>query len=129
MLVVTQARATNTNGQWDDSQYAAWYDAQYSASSGDAQMGQSCCLTADGHPYDSSWTPNADGSVTLDGIGVIIPAYRILDGETVVFYDNTGAKIVRGGPNPTGHPIVWSNSNNLADENTTIYCFSPGALG
>ena len=123
-LHVSGANANNTNGAYDDSPYMAWFAEQYD------QHGGWCCNLADGHRYDGNYTMNPDGTVTLpvtlDGIpyNIVIEAFKVLDGTTSVV---GGA--VRGGPNPTGHAVVWSSSEQLTIDASNIYCFSPGNLG
>ena len=32
----------------------------------------------------------------------------------------------KGGPNPTGHPVVWYSRKFLDANTILIYCFAPG---
>lgn len=113
-----QAKAQNTNGQYDDSKYAAWFGQQYNSHGG------WCCNLADGHRYDGAYSINPDGTVTLQGNpNIIIDAYKVLDGMTTVIDGAT-----RGGPNPTGHAVVWFSGDQPNADGLNIYCFSPGSL-
>ena len=114
------AGATNGNGQYDDSAYAAWFAGQFNKDGG------ACCNLADGERYDGAYTMNPDGTVTLDTAryAIVIEAFKVLDGSQRTMPDGT----IRGGPNPTGHAIVWASSEQLTQDASNIYCFSPGPL-
>ena len=124
-LHVDGANATSLNGQYGNSAYKAWFDRQYN------KHGKECCGLGDGHRYDGAYTLNPDGTVTLpvifDGVryDIVIEAFKVLDGALLKMPDGS----VRGGPNPTGHAIIWSSSEQLAIDASNSYCFSPGNLG
>jgi hypothetical protein len=81
----------------------AWFDNQYSLAGG------WCCRIADGHILsDEEWRSGARGYEVFIG-----GEWRTVEPETM---RNT----VRGGPNPTGHAIVWH------DAGFRIWCFAPG---
>jgi hypothetical protein len=123
---LTPAKAQNTNGKYTDGKYAVWYSKQY------AKNGGWCCDLADGHAYNGNYDPQPDGSVILRGItdatdsatgkpvtkptDITIQAFKVLDG-------------VAGGPNPTGHAVLWSRDPTLLSDAGNIFCFSPGPLG
>ena len=103
MFLVIMAFATTVKAEWKgertDSAQAVWFAAQHN------KHGEWCCDKSDGHWYDSNYTLNTDGSVTLTG-GHRLEAYMVLDN-----------------PNPTGRAVYW-HSDSGAD-----YCFAPGTLG
>lgn len=74
-----------------------WFSSQHNAHGG------WCCDQADGERYDSNYTMNNDGSVTLAD-GTRIEAWKVLTG-----------------PNPTGHAILWHTGS-------LIYCFAAGPM-
>lgn len=80
----------------------AWYESQHNA------LGQSCCLSADGHDYYGNVTFNKDGSVVLDG-GYKVPSFMVLHG-----------------PNPTGHG-VWFYMDGYGGR--TTFCFALPTMG
>lgn len=112
------ALAQNPDGRYGpDGKFAVWFSQQFNADGG------WCCDLADGHEYTGDYSAQPDGSVILHGTSgdILIDAYKVLDGHS---WDRGGTKA--GGPNPTGHAVVWSNSPDLA--NAAIFCFSPGPL-
>lgn len=82
-----------------------WFEAQYS------RGGQWCCNVADGHLLeDSDWRLIGDHyEVKLFGVWRSISADALRD--------------PKGGPNPTGHAIVWYL---VTEFGLHIYCFAPG---
>lgn len=120
------ADATTTN---PDGKYADWFSAQHAKSdiTGEEQVGGRCCDLGDGYRWDGNYTPNLNGSVTLNTVDgpIPIPAYKVLDGTYAKVGDET-----RGGPNPTGHAILWTQGGYPPEtDGSNIYCFSPGTLG
>lgn len=102
LMTLIASMAPPAFGHWagpKDPALSKWFGAQHNKNGG------FCCDQADGHFYGGGYKFNSDGSVTL-GDGRQVEAYKVLDG-----------------PNPTGHPVLWSNSKG-----TYIYCFAPGAL-
>lgn len=127
LLMTTLALGRDATGQYTDSKFAAWYAAQYNKGSANIeQSGNWCCNEADGYRYDGAYTMNPDGTVTLNGTTDIqIAAYKVLDGTTVTGPDGK----LRGGPNPTGHAIVWLYPGPTPNpDGSNIICFDPGPL-
>jgi hypothetical protein len=128
--------AAQNNGQYgSDSKFAVWYSIQYSKING------WCCSIADGHRFDGVYDPQLDGSVILRGVigatdstgavidhpvDITVDVYKVLDGSAVL--DSTG-KMIQGGPNPTGHAVLWSRDTVLMADGGNVFCFSPGPLG
>ena len=81
-----------------------WFETQHSAG------GAWCCDVSDGHILD-------DGDWRADGIGY---AVRISGAWWPVPSD--ALRDPKGGPNPTGHAIVWFVNAEVPH----IYCFAPG---
>jgi hypothetical protein len=83
-----------------------WFDHQHSVT------GAWCCKVADGHILsDAEW--------------------RISKGHYEVWIDNkwrvvppTSLRSLEGGPNPTGHAIVWWTRT---EREIVILCFTPGS--
>lgn len=101
------AMAQDPTGQYANSPYREWFDAQLNAN------GNSCCLSADAHAYSGDYTLNADGSVDIDvnGKPLHIEAYKVI---------NT--------PEPPGMnmTIIWFSGAEPVPG--TTYCFHPGPL-
>lgn len=86
----------------------AWFEAQHSAT------GAWCCSQADGHILDDSdWGQDNFGYwARINGAIQQIPDSALRD--------------PKGGPNPTGHAIVWFTQG---DWGVRVYCFAPGWEG
>lgn len=74
-----------------------WFSRQFNS------HGQWCCDQADGREWGGDYSFLPDGGVELS------------DGRKI-----EGWKVLSG-PNPTGHPILWSYGK-------LIFCFAPGTL-
>jgi hypothetical protein len=90
--------------------FHAWFEKQYSIN------GRWCCNEADGHILDDSdWRTNGSGyEVRINGNWKLIPPPAMRNTET-------------GGPNPTGHAVVWYIIGGTGD--IYIYCFAQGFEG
>lgn len=85
-----------------------WFHAQHSIT------GAWCCDISDGHILDDSqWR-------THGGV------YQVKIGNGWVNVPDKARRDPAGGPNPTGHAIVWYNVTPWGIE---IYCFAPGFEG
>lgn len=87
-----------------------WFEHQYS-------IGKSfCCNEADGHILnETEWRTNGKGyDVNINGKWYAIPPEAMVD-------------VRRGGPNPTGHAVVWYKIKG--DDDVTIFCFAQGFEG
>ncbi len=84
-----------------------WFEQQHSV------IGQSCCGNGDGHILaDDEWRAAGSGyEVRINGAWIRVPPGAQRDPA--------------GGPNPTGHAIVWYRQYG---EHLTVYCFAPGTL-
>jgi hypothetical protein len=83
----------------------AWFERQHNV------RGGWCCDLADGHVLsDDDWRQSGDRyEVRVTDAWLPVPSEALRD--TV------------GGPNPTGHAIVWFTANEFG---VRIYCFAPG---
>ena len=83
----------------------AWFEQQH------ATDGAWCCNVSDGHILDDSdWRHGSSAyEVRINGDWLTIPLDAMRD--------------PKGGPNPTGHAIVWYTVNEYG---IRIYCFAPG---
>ena len=77
------------------------------------------------HRYDANYMMNPDGTVMLSGRpDIVIPANRVLVGTLLAQDDGS----TRGGPNPTGHAVIWYLGNTFDPGGSNIFCFSTGPL-
>lgn len=90
--------------------YQEWFDSQFD------KNGLFCCTVSDGHILDDSdWRTNGKSyEVRINGKWYTLP-----DGSMV----NSN----RGGPNPTGHAVVWYTINSKGE--LIIFCFAQGFEG
>jgi len=88
-----------------------WFERQHNI------RGQSCCANADGHILDDNDVRINGGSyeVQIEGVWYPVRPEALRDP-------------VNGGPNPTGHPIVWYTRRNTFVPDLVIFCFAPGTL-
>lgn len=85
-----------------------WFEKQYN------QVGGWCCNLSDGHILDDEdWrTSNGAYEVRIEDVWYPIAPDKLRRGD--------------GGPNPTGHAIVWYTTGT---GQIVIYCFCPGFEG
>jgi hypothetical protein len=94
-----------------DSPIHIWFERQQNV------RGQSCCANSDGHMLD-------DKDVRIKG-----GTYEVLiEGTWYPVRLDAMRDSVRGGPNPTGHPIVWYTRTFTSTPGLSISCFAPGTL-
>ncbi len=88
-----------------DPELHAWFERQHSAT------GRWCCDIADGHILaDSEWHVVAEHyEVRILGEWLGVGPSQLRDPA--------------GGPNPTGHAVVWYTANEYG---IRIFCFAPG---
>ena len=86
----------------------AWFDRQHNVKGG------WCCRLSDGHILaDDEWRATGNGyQVKIDGDWFDITPNALRDPV--------------GGPNPTGHAIVWYLKHS--GFGVSIYCFAPGTM-
>jgi len=84
----------------------SWFEHQHSLT------GDWCCNVADGHLLaETEWRPSGDHyEVWIDHAWHAVPATALRD--------------PLGGPNPTGHAIVWWSK---VGTEIVIHCFGPGS--
>jgi hypothetical protein len=88
-----------------------WFEKQHNA------RGQLCCDVSDGHMLD-------DRDVRMTG-----DVYEVrIEGVWFPVGPSEMRDPVRGGPNPTGHPVVWYTRTILPAPGYVISCFAPGTL-
>jgi hypothetical protein len=88
-----------------------WFEMQYNT------QGELCCDVSDGHMIDERDVRMTEG------------AYEVrIDGEWYPVGPSAMRDAVRGGPNPTGHPIVWYTRTFTRLPGLVISCFAPGTL-
>ena len=87
---------------------AQWFKAQHSMD------GSWCCDIADGHLLDDEdWRmKNSTYEVRINGEWITIPEKAKRDPN--------------GGPNPTGHAVVWYTIEGTSTGRPFIFCFAPG---
>ena len=88
-----------------------WFEQQYSV------KGKLCCDVSDGHLLEDK-----DVRMTRNGYEVNI------DGTWFQVSPSQMRDAIRGGPNPTGHPIVWYTRTITPLPGAVISCFAPGTL-
>jgi hypothetical protein len=83
----------------------SWFEHQHSLT------GDWCCNVADGHILDEAeWRASGDYyEVWIDHAWRVVPETAVRD--------------PRGGPNPTGHAVVWWTK---VGTEIMIHCFGPG---
>lgn len=88
-----------------------WFEKQHNV------RGELCCDVSDGHILDEKDVRMKDGAyeVRIDGVWFRVGPSEMRDA-------------VRGGPNPTGHPIVWYTRTITPLPGWVISCFAPGTL-
>jgi hypothetical protein len=88
-----------------------WFEQQHNV------RGQPCCANSDGHILDDKDVRTRDGAyeVQIEGIWYPVRPDAMRDP-------------LRGGPNPTGHPIVWYTRTFTTLPGVVISCFAPGTL-
>jgi hypothetical protein len=90
--------------------YHDWFAKQWS-------IGKSfCCNEADGHVLDDSDWRMVGGhyEVRINGNWIQVPATAMVDSA-------------RGGPNPTGHAVIWYVTGS--EGGIRLYCFAQGFEG
>jgi hypothetical protein len=85
----------------------AWFERQHSV------RGSWCCDEADGFIVsDDDWRMDGERySVRIGGQWLSIPNSKLRDPA--------------GGPNPTGHAVVWWRDFGTGP---TVFCFAPGTM-
>lgn len=108
LLLTAAAVAAPPPGTDVSSPLHAWFEAQHSVT------GAWCCNLSDGHLLDEDdWGHDALG-------------YRVRIGGAWVDVPQSAMRDPKGGPNPTGHAIVWYTQGSWG---LHVYCFSPGWEG
>jgi len=89
-----------------DGHLHSWFEHQHSLT------GDWCCNVADGHILAATeWRSSGDHyEVWIDHVWHAVPTAALRD--------------PRGGPNPTGHAIVWWSK---VGREMVIHCFGPGS--
>ncbi len=89
----------------------AWFEQQHNV------KGQLCCDVSDGHMLDEKDVRMKGGiyEVRIEGVWFPVGPSEMRDP-------------IRGGPNPTGHPIVWYTRTITRLPGLIISCFAPGTL-
>jgi hypothetical protein len=106
LLIAASCRAAPPPDASLDVHLHSWFEHQHSLS------GDWCCNVADGHILaESEWRASGDHyEVWINHVWHIVPATALRD--------------PLGGPNPTGHAIVWWSK---VGSEIVIHCFGPGS--
>jgi hypothetical protein len=88
-----------------------WFEKQHNV------RGQLCCDVSDGHLLDDRDVRmvNEAYEVRIEGVWFQVGPAEMRDP-------------VRGGPNPTGRPVVWYTKTIMPLPGFVISCFAPGSL-
>jgi hypothetical protein len=105
LLFALQCSAAPPPGADLDGPLHTWFEHQHSVT------GAWCCKVADGHILAGSDWRSSGGhyEVWINRKWLMVPATSLRD--------------PLGGPNPTGHAVVWWTQ---AGDETVILCFAPG---
>jgi hypothetical protein len=126
LLAPTTARAT---GDYPPGPLKDWFEGQWSTGIPGAEWPDPEKVDPLHHPVKQWCCDMEDGHVLEDGDwrrGVWRYEVRIGDRWYPV---PDGAEVdPKGGPNPTGHAVVWYNKTVPEMGEYWIYCFTPGDL-
>lgn len=106
LLITLPCFAAPPSDAGPDGSLHVWFEHQHSIT------GAWCCNLADGHVIAESDWRTSDGhyEVKIEGNWHMVPASALRD--------------PLGGPNPTGHAVVWWKQ---VGSDTVILCFAPGS--
>jgi hypothetical protein len=88
-----------------------WFEKQYNL------RGERCCDVSDGHILEDKDVRTRAGGYEVQ-----------IEGKWYPIRPEVMRDPVRGGANPTGHPIVWYTRTITIKPGLVISCFAPGTL-